>query len=274
MPFSGTRPELLDRYLVVSQLAPQLQHLIELAGPVYNAAVSSVVVCGSLPDLRSLSMLLIEELDLEVETLDATDRLAPEVAQEAELPASLQLASAAAAGEQSHRHSRLSAAAIRNLTGSAAFVLCTAWASLQVAGSAPAAAAFPEGLAVAQLAEAPPVSQMRPQATIGRNETEPAPTPEPPSSLDRPVEAERRTRVPRQAIVPSVPPAPLPRVDGIAIAGDRRLAILDGSIVGPGDRIAGRTVKRIEVTGVVLREPGGGEVFVAIRSRKPPPGGL
>ena len=54
VPFTGARSELLDRYLIVSQLAPQLQHLIELAGPVYHAPVSSVVVCGSLPDLRSL----------------------------------------------------------------------------------------------------------------------------------------------------------------------------------------------------------------------------
>ena len=278
MPFNGARPELLDRYLVISQLAPQLQHLIELAGPVYHAAVSSVVVCGSLPDLRSLSMLLIEELDLEVETLDATDRLAPAVAQQTESAASLQLASAAAAGPQSsERQSRLSAAAIRNLAGSVAFVLCAAWASLQVAGSAPAVSAFPGGLAVAERAEAPPVSHMRAEATIGRLEAEPpaAPAPVPSPPPERPAGTQRRTPAPREAVsTSSVPVAPLPRVDGIAIAGERRLAIVDGSIVGPGDRIGGRTVKRIDVNGVVLREPGGGEVFVAIRSRKPPPGGL
>jgi hypothetical protein len=62
-------------------------------------------------------------------------------------------------------------------------------------------------------------------------------------------------------------------VDGIAIAGDRRLAILNGTIVAIGDRVGRRTVKRIETNGVVLRDPGGGDVFVAIRSRKPPPDG-
>jgi hypothetical protein len=279
MPFSGTRSELLERYLVISQLAPQLQHLIELARPVYRAAVSSVVVCGSLPDLRSMSMLLIEELDLEVETLDATDRLAPEVAQQSESAASLQLAAAAAAGERSsERQSRLSAAAIRNLAGSIAFVLCAAWASLQVAGSAPAASAFPDGLAVAELTEAPPVSPMRPEATIGRNEVDPnpaavpAPAAAPTLPLERSAGTERRTPAAREVVATSAPPAPLPRVDGIAISGDRRLAILDGSIVGPGDRIAGRTVKRIDTKGVLLGEPGGGEVFVAIRSRKRPDG--
>ena len=43
-PFNGTRPELLERYLVIAQLAPNMQHLIELAAPVYNATVSSIVM--------------------------------------------------------------------------------------------------------------------------------------------------------------------------------------------------------------------------------------
>ena len=37
--------------------------------------VEAAVTCGDLPDLRSLTMPLIEELDLEVETLDSTDGL-------------------------------------------------------------------------------------------------------------------------------------------------------------------------------------------------------
>ena len=56
---------------VVSQLAPQLQHVIDLVRPVHGVTVTSVVACGNLPDLRSLAMLLIEEMDLEVETLDS-----------------------------------------------------------------------------------------------------------------------------------------------------------------------------------------------------------
>jgi hypothetical protein len=116
---------------------------------------------------------------------------------------------------------------------------------------------------------------MRPEATIGRNEADPQSAAAPAPSLppERPAGTERRPPAARAAVsTPSVPPAPLPRVDGIAISGERRLAILDGSIVGPGDRIAGRTVKRIDANGVLLGEPGGGEVFVAIRSRKPPDG--
>ena len=73
------RSELLDRYLLVSQLAPQLQHVIDLVRPVYGVTVTSVVACGNLPDLRSLAMLLIEEMDFEVETLDSAELLDPDV---------------------------------------------------------------------------------------------------------------------------------------------------------------------------------------------------
>ena len=272
VPFSGSRSELLDRYLVVSQLAPQLQHLIELAGPVYHAPVSSVVVCGSLPELRSLSMLLIEELDLEVETLDSADRLASSVAQQTESAASLQLAAAAAVDTSSDGQSWLSSSGLRNLAGSVAFVLCAAWASMQVSGFSPASPAFPDGIAVVERVESPPVSPMRPEATIGRLDVEP-PTSKRPAAPSEPIAvAPRRAPVPADVVV--VPADPLPRVDGIAISATRRLAILDGAIVSPGDRVGRRSVKRIEHNGVVLREPNGAEVFVAIRSRKPPPDGL
>ena len=76
----GAGSELLDRYLLVSQIAPQLQHVIDLVRPVYGVTVTSVVACGNLPDLRSLAMLLIEEMDLEVETLDSAELLEPGVA--------------------------------------------------------------------------------------------------------------------------------------------------------------------------------------------------
>jgi len=74
-PFTGARTELLDRYLLVSQLAPQLQHAIALVRPVYGVAVTSIVACGNLPGLRSVAMLLIQEMDFEVETLDSADLL-------------------------------------------------------------------------------------------------------------------------------------------------------------------------------------------------------
>jgi hypothetical protein len=67
---------------------------------------------------------------------------------------------------------------------------------------------------------------------------------------------------------PSTPAPPLPQVDGVVIAGERRLAIVAGIIVAPGDRVGQRLVARIVRDGVVLREPSGEEIHVAIRTRK------
>jgi len=285
-PFSSARPEQLERYLVIAQLAPHLKHLLDLAAAVYNVAVSSVVLCGDLPDLRSLSMLLIEEMDLEVDTLDSLEMLAPAVAQQMESAAGLQLAAAVAAsryrssrahgpnesGRDDERHAIFSPSAIRNLAGSAAFLLCASWATLQVAGSSPAAPAFPDGSPVVARVERPAPSAPRPEATIGHMDPDPAPpaaapAPRPESPRREPAAADSRPRT----VEPLIAADPLPRVDGVAIAGERRLAILDGAIVGIGDRVGRRTVKRIDTHGVVLRDPGGGEIFVAIRARKPPP---
>ena len=55
------------------------------------------------------------------------------------------------------------------------------------------------------------------------------------------------------------------------ISGPRRLAIVGGAVVAAGDSVGTRAVARIERDGVVLREPSGREIYVAIRPRKPPP---
>ena len=72
---TGSQAHLLHRYSLVSFLAP--------AGPARDGRsskekgrrVEAIVTCGTLPDLRSLTMPLIEELDTEVETLDSLDGL-------------------------------------------------------------------------------------------------------------------------------------------------------------------------------------------------------
>jgi hypothetical protein len=66
------------------------------------------------------------------------------------------------------------------------------------------------------------------------------------------------------------PDSDLPSVDGILIAGNRRLAIVGGEVVAAGDIVGVRAVSRIERDGVVLREPSGREIYVAIRPRRPP----
>ena len=68
-----------------------------------GAAVDGIVTCGNLPNLRSLMMPLIEELDMEVETLDSLEGLAvaPGASDRlAEMASSLRLACAAAVARE------------------------------------------------------------------------------------------------------------------------------------------------------------------------------
>jgi hypothetical protein len=82
--------------------------------------------------------------------------------------------------------------------------------------------------------------------------------------------APRHAAVERRLRPPPAPDSDLPSVDGILIAGDRRLAIVGGEVVAAGDIVGVRAVSRIERDGVVLREPSGREIYLAIRPRKPP----
>jgi hypothetical protein len=73
----SSRQQLLQRYALVAHLAPEVQRGIAAVRAAHGVTVERAVTCGNLPDLRSLTMPLIEELDLEVETLDSTEGLRP-----------------------------------------------------------------------------------------------------------------------------------------------------------------------------------------------------
>ena len=287
-PFTGAHPEELERYLVVSEIAPELRHLIDLVRPVHGVTVTSVVICGNLPELRSLSMLLIDEMDLEVETLDSVDLLDPEgTTRLADLVPTLQLAALAATpreGSPTVTDDRSgSGSALATFTTMAAMILLATWSALAVTGSSPATPLFPGGLEVAAL-ERPVVPDIVVEGTIGRVDLGNSEVrtfgsskvlglgsdlPKPrasdlPSSKVRALGS--NLPKPRASELPSVP-----AVSGVLISGDRRIAILDGRIVSLGDRVGPLRVMGIDRSGVVLREPGGREIQVAIRTRKPPP---
>ena len=61
---------------------------------------------------------------------------------------------------------------------------------------------------------------------------------------------------------------PLPAVDSILIDQERRLALIDGSIVGIGDSVGLRTIVQIERNAVILREPSGLFVRASVRSKR------
>ena len=71
---TGSQARLLQRYSLVAYLSPEVKRALAAARAAGHP-VRAVVTCGNLPDLRSLTMPLIEDLDVEVETLDSLDGL-------------------------------------------------------------------------------------------------------------------------------------------------------------------------------------------------------
>lgn len=289
-PFAGERSALLDRYLLVSQLAPQLQHVIDLVRPVNGVTVTSVLVSGNLPDLRSLAMLLIEEMDFEVETLDSAELLEPGAADAfGDSAASLQLAAAvASSGErrepvliQSDLAADLEPASeepraktvwpwlrLQSLAALVVLAFSSAWSLTQVVSSSPALRLFPAGIEHAVLAGEVKPAEPAPEPALPALElAEPALDVQ--ATTGRSVDVVHRAAIGRRPVAVREKP-PIPTVDGIMIAGSRRLAIVDGTVVAAGDAVGVRAVARIERDGVVLREPSGREIHVAVRPRKPP----
>jgi hypothetical protein len=300
-PFTGAYSEELDRYLLVSQIAPELRHLIDLVRPVHGVTVTSVVACGNLPDLRSLSMLLIEEMDLEVETLDSVELIdPPDAGRLADLVPTLQLAALAAmprdddhgldsdgptssgpASRRLEKHDRpysgdrpRAKSTVVQLVAAAAMVLLTTWSVFAVSGSSPATPVFPSGLEIAS-AEAPPVPNIPAEGTIGRIEavgrgSGPG-VRESNVDLPRPSVLESRAVRPHVRAPSPEPRAPIlvPSISGVMIAGEHRIAIVGDRIVSVGDYVGVFRISSIDRDEVVLMDPSGRPVHVAIRLRKP-----
>ena len=206
-------------------------------------------------------MLLIEELDIEVETLDSAELLDPSVAPGtlADTVASLQLAAAVAspgesrvavhAGIEPAQLARTAfdeytpgrvrpGARLQSVAAFLALAFCTSWSFMQVYGAGPARPIFPGGLDQVVAAASPDFQDLNglpepgAEATTGRDASEPAPATETPTAVASSghgkapsVGSSTRPRVPQRA---SQAGPPLPSVDGIMIAGPHRLAIVGG----------------------------------------------
>ena len=362
---AGPRAELLQRYSLVAHLAPEVRRGISMARNAHGATVNVAVTCGNLPDLRSLTMPLIEELELEVETLDSAEGLVPTGSArtdrfEESAPA-LRLAIAAACSSAPAQARRpASVGPLLRLAAAAVIVASIGWvawqqfdgtrakpAGVRVAPTAPqtrsvpntakpqttqpVAKPLPPTETAAQLAAklpqsaerpaqpsaAPPTPRTQPtekptspaaaapsaeKPTQRPLQTAPPPpppaivtvppvvttrtspsrsvtTPNPPTPSPGPVIAEPSPALPiaaeelQNAVArparPARPPVPLkhpvPVVESILISHNRRVAVIDGAIVGIGGSVGPRVVIRIERNGVVLREPSGYELHVPLR---------
>ena len=90
----NSKAQLLQRYSLIAHLAPEVRRGIAAVRASHGLRVDAAVTCGDLPELRSLTMPLIEELDLEVETLDSPELISPSVVPPSDSSAPWQLAAA------------------------------------------------------------------------------------------------------------------------------------------------------------------------------------
>ena len=288
-----SQAQLLQRYVLISHIAPELDHGFKTVRETHGATVSLIVTCGNLPELRSLTLPLIEELDVEVETLDSTDGLLAGRRLRAgaltDLAPAVRLATAAAlaAGSVAHRDSMLTQGS--RFAAAAAVIAALAWAGYsfwhgtQQSGprqsSAPQrtpSAASPDSThsisPQSATTQTPSTPTPFPVATRGSDEpnraTPPAPD-VPPRGLpkqSRRIPSDTKTAAPPQASSPAGSlNEPLPRIDTVLIDQDRRLAILDGAVVGIGDSVGSRVVVAIAREAILLREPSGRIVRVRPR---------
>ena len=276
------REQLLQRYVLVMHIAPELQHGIGVVRTNHGKRVETVVTCGNLPDLRSLTMPLIEELDMEVETLDSTDGLRAGRSLPTDTLADtapvIRLATAAAVMPQAAgRLSVLPAVAAALLLIAGGWLAASALRLssnrapvqpvIQRAAEAPAMPFF-EGpgaasptmepdVTPADATQAPPaVESPAPAASTGS-----ASASGPVGGLGSAAVSQMPQRSPHFRL-PAVPP-----VTSILVDGGRRMALIGGEIVTVGDFVGLRVVVRIDHRSVVLRDPSGNEITVLLSDR-------
>ena len=211
-PFGGQQPR--PREEIAARLAEELESFFGAAG-IRQGSETQVCICGSLPELRSMTVPLMERLDLEVETLDSlftidAARLPEPTDQFLEQSAELRLAWAVAADwpqplnllrERQRRQKRTTFAMAAVAAGVAAGVGVgwrieqSAW--WQSTASKPVASAATPGSRLSTARRAAPVPKSGPAKQVPRDVVamaRPLPSPAPPVTKLPPVTA-------RQAII-------------------------------------------------------------------------
>jgi hypothetical protein len=179
---SGSQARLLQRYSLVAFLAPEIRRAMSAARE-KGTPIDAIVTCGNLPEIRSLTMPLIEELDVEIESLDSLDGLIvkPDATDRlSDVAASLRIACAGAIARPTRRRdeSRRSTFALRSFgrVGTAAAVILGAglvgWSWWKMPSVAPppatsttSAKATPKQAAAKQTSTAPKETHTLPQQT-------------------------------------------------------------------------------------------------------------
>ena len=254
----------LERDMLASRLSTELRHSFLYLKQYWDHDVSQVLLSGDMPEIRSLTVPLIERLNIEVETLDSLvgfdlSNLPPGFSDHV---AAFRLSSAIAA-LPSPANLAQSELAVGRVPTSAKWIL---------------AAGVAAGVALLVFLSAR--SQVAPDATEPRVAVVerpavppaiPAPEPEPRIRFEdlaaaEPPDATQARESPTPAAVAAPNPAapipgaePLHRITGIMLSAGRRLALVDGRIVSLGDRVGPDTVREIRADAVVLTDDAGDE---------------
>jgi Tfp pilus assembly PilM family ATPase len=239
-----------------TRLAAELRRSLQFFRQRVRATADKIVLCGDIDNLRSLSGTLSAVSGLPVETLDSLSGIdataVPEPADEFRAHVAA-LRVAIAAGAEAPPYSNLfpvdegranrSRPFVWSLAGgvAAALVLIGIWYGVRRWSAPPAPARD----------NAPRQAGTVPPAPIGT----PADTP----------------RVPATGLNPPavLPPTPEPErevvVTSILYSGDRQLAIINGRIARPGDRIGSMSIVEIRPRAIVVESPGRGRRIVSLR---------
>jgi hypothetical protein len=280
-PAATVREELLQRYSLVAHLAPEIRHGLDVVSAQHGAAPGGIVTCGDLPELRSLTMPLIEELDIEVETLDTVEGLDLDRSADREIltEKASALYLAVAAGVKVPEAQAIEPArrwlAAAGVVAVVAMLLMGGWLTVRsVSHRTPEPASVAAPPAPARQAQTPAVrpspAPVEPPARTPEASTPAATTGRREPQGQKPAAATAAAPRREEGVQPLRDP--LPVVNSILVAPDRRLAVVGGEIVREGDAIGRRVLIRIERDGLLLREPSGHEVRVYIRRRVGSPG--
>ena len=249
------------------RLAAELRRSLLFLRQRFRAAADRIVLCGDIDNLRSLSATLSAVSGLPVETLDSLSGIdataVPEPADEFRAHVAA-LRVAIAAGAEAPPYSNLlpsnegtrsrSRPFVWSLAGSvaAALVLIGVWYGVR-RSSAPAAPSAPAGDTVPRQAGTP--------APANRSSLPPAAIVTPPG----------RPRDPATGVNPPAVPPPTSEperdvvVTSILYSADRQLAIVNGRIARPGDRIGSTSIVEIRPRAVVVESPERGRRVVSLR---------
>lgn len=267
-----TGTELLRRFAFLAEVTELFHAAFASVQRSHGASVSRILICGSLPDLRSLTAPLSEEFDVPVGTLDAPQRIDVRRVRgrsrdEAETAlAALQIAMVASRRWHQARSPMSRVLRIAVPIGVAAGI------GIYVAGPSESPVPSP-----------PTGSQREPRGTsgsrVGASPSTPAARPasraDAPASSPR-VGAEPTTgRAPEDAsrhragVAPparrrttgansTTEPAPISlSLSSILWSAQRQLVIVEGQVLGVGDTIAGMKIVEIQPDAVILRDRAG-----------------